>query len=94
MATVEWNGLVLSVDSFVPMLPLLSFEHDGFVPGEYPAAKGQFSIVCPLLILIMSNLREHSVTADGSYSEYCMLRDLSYSFMFNSRKWQKCRIFA
>ena len=40
-STVEWNGLVISLDSFAPMRPLLSFEHDGFRPGEYPAAKGQ-----------------------------------------------------
>ena len=29
------------------------------------------SIVCPLSILRMRNLKQHSVTADGSYSENC-----------------------
>ena len=32
-----------------------------------------FEVPFATSILIMRNLREHSVTADGSYSEYCML---------------------
>ena len=44
-STGEWSGLVISFDCFVPMCPLLLFKHDGFVRGEYPAAKGQLLYV-------------------------------------------------
>ena len=37
---MEWTGNLLGF-----FCPLLSFEHDGFVPGGYPAAKGQLLYV-------------------------------------------------
>ena len=45
-STVEWNGLVISFDRFVPVRPLLLFKLSmAVLYHEYPAAKGQLSYV-------------------------------------------------